>query len=123
MSFNVKITFGGDAKKGLNKLKKLLEENKTNAMKQSLSLIEKDAKKLCPVDTGRLRASISYDIVRDDKDMTTGRVGTNVKYGPPVEFGTKYMRGRSYLFAGLRMNIEKIKKILGLEVEKTERSF
>lgn len=47
------------------------------------------AKKLCPVDTGRLRNSITHAISRDEK---AAYVGTNVHYGPYVEYGN----GRGY---------------------------
>ena len=39
-----------------------------------------------PVDTGRLRASIA---VESQDDGLTAIVGTNVKYAPHVEFGTR----------------------------------
>jgi HK97 gp10 family phage protein len=45
--------------------------------------LEGYAKLMCPVDTGRLRNSITHD-VRDDKVY----VGTNVEYAPYVEYGT-----------------------------------
>lgn len=41
------------------------------------------AKQACPVDTGRLRASIQYTKLTE----LSCKVGTNVKYGPDVEFG------------------------------------
>ena len=47
------------------------------------------AQRLCPVDTGRLRGSITYAV--DGEDCY---IGTNVKYVPYVEFGTgKYAIG------------------------------
>lgn len=46
-------------------------------------LVEGDAKKRCPVDTGQLRASITYEV-----EGNTGVVGTNVEYAPYVEYGT-----------------------------------
>lgn len=45
--------------------------------------LEGYAKLLCPVDTGRLRNSITHD-VRDDKVY----IGTNVEYAAYVEYGT-----------------------------------
>ncbi len=36
--------------------------------------------------TGRLRASVTYEV---DADSLTGRVGTNVEYGLYLELGTK----------------------------------
>ena len=46
-----------------------------------------EAKELCPVDEGHLRAHIdSY--VEDDEDAIRGRVGTDVHYAPYVHQGT-----------------------------------
>lgn len=42
------------------------------------------AKDNCPVDTGRLRSSISNKVVDD-----TAYIGTNVEYAPYVEFGDR----------------------------------
>lgn len=49
--------------------------------------IQAEAKANCPVDTGRLRASIVTDVQTDGKAVI-GTVGTNVGYAPCVEFGT-----------------------------------
>lgn len=43
---------------------------------------EAGAKQACPVDTGRLRASIAYT-----PDTLACSVGTNVEYALPVELG------------------------------------
>lgn len=43
------------------------------------------AKKLCPVDTGNLRNSITHVI---DEDEPAAYIGTNNKYAPYVELGT-----------------------------------
>ena len=49
------------------------------------------AKKLCPVDTGRLRNSITHIVDESELSVT---VGTNVEYAPYVELGTgKYYPG------------------------------
>ena len=49
------------------------------------------AKKLCPVDTGRLRNSITFNV---DESESSVSIGTNVEYGPYVELGTgKYTDG------------------------------
>lgn len=44
---------------------------------------ESYAKKLCPVDTGRLRNSITHQ----QYDESTEVIGTNVEYAPFVELG------------------------------------
>lgn len=48
--------------------------------------VETEAKRLAPVDTGRLRASVVSEFRRDGLGAT---VGTNVQYAAFVEFGTR----------------------------------
>ena len=49
------------------------------------------AKKLCPVDTGNLRNSITHVV---DEDEPAAYIGTNNEYAPYVELGTgKYAEG------------------------------
>ena len=50
------------------------------------------AKKKCPVDTGRLRNSISHASTED-----TAYVGTNVEYAVYVEMGTVNTKPQPYL--------------------------
>lgn len=52
------------------------------------------AKRLCPVDTGRLRNSITHTVGGDD---TAAYIGTNVEYGPHVEFGTSRSKAQPFL--------------------------
>jgi hypothetical protein len=56
------------------------------ALQVILTKAENAAKRRCPVDTGRLRASIGTRIERDGLGIV-GVIGTNVEYAPPVEFG------------------------------------
>ena len=53
---------------------------------------ESHAKELCPVDTGRLRNSITH-VVQDEEVY----IGTNVEYAPYVELGTSRMKARPFL--------------------------
>ena len=52
------------------------------------------AKLACPVDTGRLRSSITHMAKPSDNAVY---VGTNVEYGPDVELGTVHMDARPFL--------------------------
>lgn len=52
------------------------------------------AKLACPVDTGRLRSSITHMTKPSDDAVY---VGTNVEYGPCVELGTVHMEARPFL--------------------------
>lgn len=55
---------------------------------------ESAAKKICPVDTGRLRNSITYVLDVPKKEVY---IGTNVEYAKHVEFGTHKQRAQPFL--------------------------
>lgn len=55
--------------------------------------VQRLAKTRCPVDTGRLRASINVDLKPDNKVV----VGTKVQYALFVHEGTRYVRARPFL--------------------------
>lgn len=59
-------------------------------------------------DTGRLVQSVNFNFT--DKGLT-GQVGTNLRYGAYLEFGTSDMAPRPWLSAAARMSEAKIKKI------------
>lgn len=58
--------------------------------------VEGGAKRLAPVDTGRLRASVTHALERDATGIV-GTVGTNVEYAPFVELGTSRMAAKPFL--------------------------
>lgn len=61
------------------------------ALERCGSQAEGYAKDLAPVDTGRLRNSISHEV---DEAEEAAYIGTNVEYAPYVELGTgKYTEG------------------------------
>lgn len=59
------------------------ESKKTLALLAVGAAAERHAKAITPVDTGRLRDSISHAAVGD-----AAYIGTNVEYAPYVEYGT-----------------------------------
>jgi HK97 gp10 family phage protein len=80
-------------KKTLEKLQRQLKEvvkkDKEAAFKGMITTgyeIHREAVKKVPVDMGRLRSSLA---VEGDKGQMEVRVGTNVKYAPFVELGTR----------------------------------
>jgi hypothetical protein len=54
--------------------------------------VESRAKQLCPVNTGRLRSSISTSQPQETARGLVVKVGSNVRYGPPIHEG----RGSQY---------------------------
>ena len=63
--------------------------------------VDRAAKDRCPVDTGRLRSSITWRLGRDSQGLL-GIVGTNVTYAPYVEFGTARTAAQPYLRPALQ---------------------
>lgn len=68
----------------INALQNLVSGGKLqNALAMAGEVVRADAVDNCPVDTGRLKDSIT-SAVEDDSAV----IGTNVEYAPYVEFGT-----------------------------------
>lgn len=63
------------------------------------------AKGYCPVDTGRLRNSISHTA-----DDDSAYIGTNVEYAPYVEFGTRRMHPKHYLQQAVQNHIDEYRQ-------------
>jgi len=63
---------------------------------------EAETKRLCPVDTGRLRASYTHNF---HKEKVSGEMGTHVKYAPYVEFSTIHTKPQPHI----RPAFEKVK--------------
>ncbi len=59
------------------------------------------------VDTGTLRRSITHELLNE----STARVGSNIKYAPALELGTKNMAPRPYLRPAVANNRRKIVKM------------
>lgn len=58
------------------------------ALLRGAVMIEGEAKRLCPVDTGTLRRSITHTMPYLNDGHWQVDIGTNVEYAPFVEFGT-----------------------------------
>lgn len=65
----------------------------SDGLKRGLLGITNDAKRLAPVDRGRLRNSIAPE-VRVEGRQVVGVVGSNVKYAPYQELGTGTFAGK-----------------------------
>lgn len=63
---------------------------------------------LCPVDTSRLKNSISHGINEAEEQAI---IGTNVEYAPYVEFGTVKMKAQPYLKPAIEDHIDEYKDI------------
>lgn len=81
---SVKVLGADRLKQKLNDLANIQVEKAVN---KATLLVEGQAKLLCPVDTGMLRASIHTKVEKKDKEVS-GIVYTASEYAPYVEFGT-----------------------------------
>lgn len=72
---------------------------------------ERYAKKLCPVDTGRLRNSIAHTVVIG-RPESAAWIGTNVEYAAPVEYGTYRTRAQPYLRPAVRDHADEYRRII-----------
>ena len=55
-----------------------------------------EAQMRCPVDTGRLRSSLSMAVQRESRGVTV-YVGTDVVYAEYQEFGTRFQQAQPFL--------------------------
>jgi hypothetical protein len=86
-----------------DKIRDLLTSGDGPIGKSMLRLVlkaEGSAKHRCPVDTGRLRGSITHR-VEQEENAVVGVVGTNVEYAPYVEFGTERTAPSAFLRGGV----------------------
>lgn len=67
------------------------------------------AKKACPVDTGRLRNSITHVTRASEK---AEYIGTNVEYAPYVELGTRKQAAQPFLRPAASGHADTYKAIL-----------
>lgn len=70
---------------------------------------ESDAAAICPVDTGRLRNSITHTI---DNGGKAAIIGTNVEYAIYVHEGVHGRKGQPFLRDAITQNADKYRRIL-----------
>ena len=117
MKLEIKIT--SDAEKLLRKFNNTdaVEKDVSKLVKDTLYNIEKDAKRDCPVDTGRLRGSITTNII----STYSGEVGTNVEYAEYVNSGTRYQEAQPYFDSAVKKNEDKLDKDLDKLIERISK--
>ena len=89
-----------------------IERAKARALEKIGLVAEDYAKRLCPVDTGGLRNSITH--TTDDE---AAYIGTNVEYAVYVEMGTVNTPAQPYLKPAAADHMEKYRSILKSELQ------
>lgn len=87
----------------------------TRALEKVGLVAEGYAKRLCPVDTGRLRNSITHVI---DAGEQAVYVGTNVEYGPYVELGTSRQKAQPFLRPAAQDHVGEYRRIIEGELRR-----
>lgn len=99
-----------------NNVSAILSQLKGSAIPRALERIgsqaEGYAKSLCPVDTGRLRNSITHAT-----DNTSVAIGTNVEYGKYVELGTYKMGSQPFIKPAMADHAATYKNIIESEMQ------
>lgn len=93
-----------------------VKQAKDQAVSMALEKIgliaERYAKGYAPVDTGRLRSSISHET-----DSDSAYIGTNVEYAQYQEFGTSRQKGTPFLRPAVENHLDEYKKIAENELK------
>ena len=84
-----------------------LEKAKKRGLEAIGLAAEGHAKKLTPVDTGRLRNSISHAT-----DGEAAYIGTNVEYGPYVELGSPTIKAHHMLQKAATEHTDEYKRLM-----------
>lgn len=90
-----------------------MAEAKARALEIIGGKAESYAKKLCPVDTGRLRNSITHAQYDEDTEV----IGSNVEYAPYVELGTSRKGARPFLRPAAEGHTSEYKQIIEREMK------
>lgn len=92
------------------------------ALTAAALIVEAQAAELVPVDTGRLKGSISHISHINKSNKTDGikgtaasgeaYVGSNVEYAPYQEYGTRFMSGKAYMRPAIDATKGDIKRVI-----------
>lgn len=105
--------------KAMKQMPALITEELGKAVRDLVLLVEAEAKKHCPVDTGKLRASITPVI----QSWAEGYVGTNTHYAPWVEYGTRKMPAQPFLEPAFLEGKKQASKIFGEAISRAIARF
>lgn len=123
IELNVKIENEKEVMEELKKYPELINKNLITYIKLALIGIQRNAKMIAPVDTGRLRADIRTDL-RIQSNEVKGVIFNNVRYALFVHEGTSRMRARPYfkqaIEGGARIELE---RVLRRDLLKKERGL
>lgn len=116
---NINLRAIENLQKALKQMPGLVKEELGKAVIELTLIVEAKAKELCPVDTGLLRSSITPVVA----SWAEAYVGTNTKYAPYVEFGTKHAPAQPYLEPAFLEGQKQANKVFGRAVGRAIATF
>ncbi len=105
--------------RAMKEMPAVIAEELGTAVRDLVLLVEAEAKKLCPVDTGKLRASITPVI----QSWAEGYIGTNTHYAPYVEYGTRKMDPQPFLETAFLEGKRVASKVFGAAISRAIARF
>jgi len=117
----IDIDFGKIARlhAAMKQMPGIITEELGKAVTDLVLIVEAEAKRLCPVDTGKLRASITPVI----ESWAAGFVGTNTSYAPHVEYGTRNAPAQAFLEPAFLEGKRRASKVFGQAIARAIARF
>ena len=94
-------------KKAVEKLDSAMQRQIREQLAKWAANVKDAAKQLAPVRTGYLRSSLYAEI-----QGWTAKIGAEASYAGFVEFGTRYMQARPYIYPALQKHLPQLEQII-----------
>ncbi|RLI18381.1 hypothetical protein DRO44_01310 [Candidatus Bathyarchaeota archaeon] len=93
--------------KAVEKLDSAMQRQIHEQLAKWAANVKDAAKQLAPVRTGYLRSSLYAEI-----QGWTAKIGAEASYAGFVEFGTRYMQARPYIYPALQRHLPQLEQII-----------
>ena len=107
IEFGMNVEGIEDLQRALDRLPHTMDTAVRRALERVGEDIHMDARRMCPVKTGRLRDSIYHKV--EDWILV---VGAKAPYAAYVEFGTRYIDPRYFLTEAFHLNFPNLERVL-----------
>jgi len=87
---------------------KMVEDNFRGRLQEAAEIVADEARRLCPVDTGKLRDSIHVD----DSNPFAPAVVADAPYALYVEEGTRFQEGQHFLAQAIANTRDQVEEVL-----------
>jgi HK97 gp10 family phage protein len=107
VEFGMNVEGVEEFQRALDRLPRLMHTAVERALDRVGADIHMDARRMCPLRTGRLRDSIYHKV-----EHWVLTVGARAPYAVYVELGTRYMEPRYFLIEAFHLNFPKLEQVL-----------